>query len=332
LIGSFFTFVRWSAWATSKIPLLLACMYYAALSRPALGPAVILEMLGLILILCLYAAFGYAINGLSDRKVDRLAGKPDKLGEMPEARVQAFFWSVLGAGILVPLAIYRDRPAVLAILAFSYLLAAGYSLRPVRFKERGLLGVAAAALAQRTLPAVLVFAAMQYWDWAAIAICMLSTVIGLRYILIHQILDEAGDRRSGVATVATAYGGDRLRVILERQLLPAEIGLAAVTVALISTSYWVLLPVSLAYLVWLLAQYATQRPGDEGSAFSIETYNKALENYYGLYLPLALAVLLAAEDAAFWSVVAFTLAWRSRLIGREFRNFGTVARRLLRVA
>jgi 4-hydroxybenzoate polyprenyltransferase len=134
LIGSFFTFVRWSAWATSKIPLFLVCIYYAALSRPAPGASVILEMLGLLLILCLYAAFGYAINGLADRRLDRLAGKRDKLGEMPEARVKAFFWLVFGASVIAPLLIYRNRPDILALVAASYLLAAGYSLPPVRFK------------------------------------------------------------------------------------------------------------------------------------------------------------------------------------------------------
>jgi 4-hydroxybenzoate polyprenyltransferase len=195
-----------------------------------------------------------------------------------------------------------------------------------------MLGVVVAALAQRTLPAVLVFAAMRYWDWAAVALCLLSTIIGIRYILIHQILDEEGDRRSGVTTVATVHGGNRLRLVVKRCLLPLEVGVAALTVALIAISHWLLLPVSLAYLLWVLAQYAVLRAGAEGPGFSIESYNKVLEDYYGLYLPLTLAVLLAVEDGAFWSVVVFTLAWRARLIGRELRHLREVGGRLLKAA
>ncbi len=328
-IGSFFTVIRWNEWATSKIPLFFVCMYYAALSRPVLVPSVILELLGLLLILCLYAAVGYAINSLSDREVDRVSGKRDKLGEMPEGRVKAFLWLVFGASVVAPLLIYRDRLDVLALLALSYLLAAGYSLPPVRLKERGMLGLVASAVAQRTLPATLVFTAMQYWDWAAIGLCALGTIIGIRYIVVHQILDEAADRRSGVRTTATAHGGSGVRRILKWFLFPLEVGVAALTVALISMQHWVLVPVSLTYLLWLLVQYAVLRPGDERSRFSIASYY-VLEDYYNFYLPVTLAVFLAVDDAAFWSVVGFTLTWRTRLIGRELRNVVKVGRRLLK--
>ncbi len=327
-VGSFFTVIRWNEWATSKIPLFLACMYYAALARPALDTPVLPEMAGLLLVLCLYAAFGYAVNSISDREADRAGGKRDRFGEVPPTRRMAFFWAVLATGIALPLILYWRRPEVLALTGFAYLLAAAYSLPPVRFKERGVLGLAAATLAQRTLPAALVFTAMAHWDWAAVGLCCLATIIGGRYIVVHQILDEAADRRAGLRTAATTHGGSGLHRILKRILFPLEVAIAAVTLALIAWLHMLLVPVTIAYLLWLIAQYAALREGDERSRFSVASYY-LLEDYYDFYLPVTLAVCLALRDSVFWSVVIFTLLWRTRLIGREWRNAGRVVRRLL---
>jgi 4-hydroxybenzoate polyprenyltransferase len=94
------------------------------------------------------------------------------------------------------------------------LLAALYSLPPVRLKERFVLGWGASALAQRTLPLVIIFEALKGWDVVAVGLIVLSTLIGLRSIVVHQLRDRDNDRRSGVLTVATAENPQRLVAML----------------------------------------------------------------------------------------------------------------------
>ena len=206
VIASLFTVSRWNEWATSKIPLFFACIFYAALSRPAVEPAVLLEMIGLLIILCLLAAFGYSLNAIVDRTKDRDGGKRDKLGEIPEHRVLVSFGLIVIASFIVPLLIYSDRPDALLVLGIAYALGFAYSVAPIRLKERGIAGIICAALAQRTIPIMFTFVAMTFWDWTATWFCALGALVGLRYIVVHQILDEQVDLKTGVQTSGTTIG------------------------------------------------------------------------------------------------------------------------------
>ena len=324
VIVSFFTVIRWKEWATSKIPFFFACMYYAALSRPAIETGAILEMLGLLLILCLYAAFGYSLNGIVDRAKDRAAGKRDKLGEMPERRILMSFWLIVVTGVFVPLLIYSDRPDALLVLGFAYTVAIAYSAPPIRLKERGIAGIICAAAAQRTIPVIFIFVAMSLWDWTAFWFCALSTVIGLRYIVIHQIFDEDGDNRTGVETSATIHGSTVLSRTLKTAIFPAECVMLLVAVVSIATSHMAVAAMTAVYFAWLLLQYLTLGNDEDYRRFSIDSYY-VLEEFYNFYLPLTLVILLASSHPAFWSLVGITVLWRIRLVGRELRNVAMVA-------
>jgi 4-hydroxybenzoate polyprenyltransferase len=323
-VASFFTVIRWKEWATSKIPFFFSCMFYAALARPATDTGVMFEMLGLLLILCLYAAFGYSLNAIVDRDTDRAAGKRDKLGEMPERRVSVSFWSIVVAGIAAPLLIYWDRPDVLAVLGIAYAVALGYSAPPIRLKERGIAGIICAAAAQRTIPVILIFVAMRHWGWTAFWLCALSTLIGIRYIIIHQILDEKGDLATGARTSATTHGTIALRHALKMAIFPTECAVLFVTVVSMATSHLAVAVMTAIYLAWLFLQYLTLGNENEYRRFSVDSYY-VLEEFYNFYLPLMLAILLAASNPAFWSLAAFTVLWRIRLVGRELRNIARVA-------
>jgi 4-hydroxybenzoate polyprenyltransferase len=195
----------------------------------------------------------------------------------------------------------------------------------VRFKERGLLGVLAAAIAQRTLPAVIVFQAMQHWDWTAVAVCVLSTLVGLRYIIVHQIADERLDVKGGVRTLATIRGVSFMRWMMEWVLFPLELVTLAAALVLMSTSLPAVGVLGLLYAAWVFAQLILGSGNPK--KLSSTTY-ETLRDFYCGYWPLLLAVLLASRDAAFFAVLAFTVIWQFRIIRWEVRDLRRSVRQI----
>ena len=315
---------RLHEWWPSKIPLLLACILYAALTRAAPDPALLARMLWLLLALCGYAAFGYSVNSFSDRFVDG-AGKANPFTGMPESTAYAVMLAglvVAFAPALIFSAVYAGTSVSVLFLA-SFGLAAAYSLAPVRLKERGFLGVLAAALAQRTLPAAIVFEAMGAWDSASVMLCLLSTPIGIRYMLVHQISDEAADRAAGVSTFATERGTPRLKRYIGRLVFPGELALLAVTLWLMSYTAPGLVPAVTLYLAWCALQIATRK--DSGWSFASDTY-RVLAPFYYLFLPVTLAVLLTAREPGFWPALLLTCIWTCRRFLSEFRILTKIIR------
>ncbi|MBA2446741.1 MAG: hypothetical protein H0V51_01810 [Chloroflexi bacterium] len=156
---------RWSDWFRSKVPLLLVAFSYHALLAN-LAPVAFAERLAAIFaFICLGYAFGYAVNDFADRDVDRLAAAVAPLIGLAAAGVATL-----------------------------------YSLPPVRFKERGWLGLLVSAAAQRSLPALIIAATFDDLGWEAALFACLLLLIGLRWILVHQILDSPADLEAGVRT------------------------------------------------------------------------------------------------------------------------------------
>jgi 4-hydroxybenzoate polyprenyltransferase len=314
--------VRWDEWYDSKVPLFLVCMYYAALSRPAPGARLLGEMGFLLVLLCAYAAFGHMVNDFSDRRVDRAAGKRKVLATFSEPRARALVLLAALAGPILAVVFYFERPDVIAVVGIAYVLAALYSLPPARLKERRTLGLIAAAVAQRTLPAVIVFQALGPWDWTAAALCVLSTMVGLRYILVHQILDLRNDARAGTETFGTAHGVDFLCRLISRIVFPLEVaslGCAAITMGASLPAVWAAAGL---YALWVQIElWQMRRLGQSISSISYAL----LADFYVVYGPLLLTMMLALRNVAFVAMLALNVVWLLRsfrlLIGDTARLF-----------
>jgi 4-hydroxybenzoate polyprenyltransferase len=306
--------VRWNEWYDSKIAFLLLCMYYVALSQPNAGGWLQAEMGILLAALCAYASFGHMINDFSDRQTDRAAGKRNVLADLSERRALALLVAAGAVGAIFVLP-YWQRPGVVALFGFAYALAAFYSLPPLRLKERGAAGLVAAALAQRTIPCLIVFSALNFWDWTALALCALGTLVGFRYIVVHQILDAYNDARSGIKTFGTTHGADSLSAILTRILFPLELMCLGAAILLMGRSVpavWVMGPL---YALWLFVQRKRQ-PHRRMSPISYSL----LADLYFVYWPLLLALVLALRDLVFIGVLAFTIAWLFRNLSLLIAN------------
>lgn len=145
------------------------------------------------------------INDLTDREIDERAGKerwitflPSPAGTMiPVFLLASGFFALIKAGGNIP---------VLASYTATVLLGILYSLRPVRFKERGLWGILAYSLSAAILHALVP------WTLFRPAFLLLpllfSVVIGekLAQILFHQIVDFDSDSAGNVKSFAVTAG------------------------------------------------------------------------------------------------------------------------------
>lgn len=313
LLGSARALVRWGEWYDSKIPLFLLCLYYAALSGPALGLRLIGEMAMVLLTLCICASFGYILNDFSDREADRRAGKQNALADVAAPRAVTIVLVAAAAGLASALYYWR-QPNAVALLALCYGLATIYSAPPARLKERGAIGLIVAALAQRTAPAAFIFEAMRSWDWTAVALCILGTVIGLRFILIHQLRDSANDAQAGVNTFGTVYGTALLTRLLWQFLFPLELACLGVTVIAMGYSIPAVWALGGVYLLGLGMRQRTAWQG-----LSPLTYG-LFADLYAVYWPLTLAAVLAVRNPIFLAVLAFTILWLSPSLAVLARN------------
>ena len=157
------------------------------------------------------------INDLTDRKIDRCAGKERWITALP-----------LPGGILIPIFLLASgflalikagsNIAVLGSYTATVILGILYSVKPVRFKERGVWGIVAYSLSAAILHALVP------WTLFRPAFLLLpllfSALIGekLVQILFHQIVDFDSDSEGKIKSFAVISGrrqADRtLRTIL----------------------------------------------------------------------------------------------------------------------
>jgi len=226
------------------------------------------------------------VNSLADNRHDEASGKGSVFSGWSTRRARTAV--LVAAGIsVVPLVIGADEhPAAIGSMIVSMAVAAAYSLPPLRLKERGVLGALSSSLAQRSLPALTIFCYFEAYSLAPLVYCALTLVIGLRFILVHQVDDLAADQISGTRTLATRRGAEALKWVVTTVLLPTEFLLALLWITTASAQ--------LGVVAWALASYLAAHSLlllllRARAEFRLASY-APLSEFYCCYLPLGLAL------------------------------------------
>lgn len=315
--------VRWDEWRDTKVPLFLVALFYAALARQHAGAAFLGEMVFVFSLLCVYGAFGHMVNDYSDREADLKARKRNAMAALAPAHARALLALTAVVGLL-PSFYYLDRPLVILLLVASYAIAWAYSMPPARFKERDMLGLIAPALAQRALPPLVIFAALGPWDHVSIAIAVAGTLLGVRYMLVHQIADYKADVRAGLRTFGVVRGQQATARVI-RVLFPFEAASLAVAVFGIG---WVAPAMGVVGALYLLLfSWRTWMGAKAGEKVTPVSYGM-LSNFHILYWPVSMAAILAWREPLFTVVLLLTLASQFRAVQAEWM----MVRKLLRQA
>ena len=174
-------------------------------------------------------------NDLTDREIDRRAGKERWITSLPSPVGVLLPVLLLASGFPVLIMAGGDLP-VLASFTVTAALGVLYSLKPVRFKERGLWGIAAYALAAAILHALVPWTLFRPAYWLLPLLLCAVTGDKLVQILFHQILDFDSDRQEKIGSFAVKIGRDKALRILRFILIFA---VAADAVLLITALFLV---------------------------------------------------------------------------------------------
>jgi hypothetical protein len=279
-VSAVIALTRWREWVQSKLLLAAGAAVLLAPAAPLGDVAAALATVALL------AAFGYASN--------ELAGKHSRATALGVRASTAFVVAAAGLALGSSTAWSKGASGPVAIVG-GLVLAHAYSHRPLRLKERGRIGIVAAAAAQWMVP-VLAVAALRVDGWhepATWALALFGLAIGIRWMTIHQLHDRDADRRAQLRTYGAS--GRDLDPWL-RGALSAEVALLVLVVVLA----WPRSAVPLMAAVLWLALDLCWRRGRAALPARLRTYGGApLAELYFLLLPLALTLERALASPSF---------------------------------
>jgi len=241
-------FVRWRDWGPGKIPVLCTVAFYVGLANCQVGPAFTFDFVLFMVFAIAHSSLGYVVNDWGDRELDILHGKPNAFASLTHAQAVTALVSLSVLALLSGLP-FVWRPMVFPLWMGWVFFTLGYSLRPLRLKERGAWGLTASFLAQWSLPFLLTFAALNRFGGLDMIVFTLSvTISGATLEVAHQRYDRARDLSTQTSTLGTrtrAAKLDRLFaivLILDRIALGAILVTVAVKLAPVNIGPWSLSP------------------------------------------------------------------------------------------
>lgn len=298
--------IRSDNWFSWKIPPLLAVAYASFLVDGTDFIAAI-QSLGLILV-CIVsvASYGHIINDVFDIESDRQAGKSNVMAGMKSWQRVGLCLASIVSGFGLLLLPGRDWLAI-AVLSANYLLPTIYAVPPLRLKVRGFAGVLTDAFGAHVLPTLFVLVIVGLFRNTAsptgigIAVSALvwSLFLGLRGIIVHQILDATGDMQSNVVTFAGPQSRETLRRLVLWCFLPVEVIALCVFVGLMIPYSWILASMTGVYIVLECGKVRSglAMPIFFEASDARERYVPLLNNsFYELWLPCSLILQLCVMN------------------------------------
>ena len=291
--------VRIREWKASKLNPLFAGLGLALVTTSQYSFAVGISVVELMWVIVVNAAFGYAINNYADRTVDALAHKPNVFSTMRPRWSALIVIALLLLGVGSATLFFWNQPAVVAVCALSFGLATAYSMPPLRLKERGWLGIVSSSLAQRVIPLVAGCELFHAWNVATITYLGLAFVVGLRFMVVHQIDDEENDRLAHVTTLLARFQRGALEKFLTRVVGPLELGLIGLVIG--ATAMTNLLAGTVLALVWGLsvvfdAARLGIRPWYLASSLTYWGYDR----FYVIGLPVVVTSVIVVASPRAW--------------------------------
>jgi 4-hydroxybenzoate polyprenyltransferase len=319
---SIFAWRSWGLIRYNSIWQNVAALFYVGLARQWFDLAYLRDVAVFLIFSLIGTAYGYLVNDWADVELDRRAGKANVFHGMSRTRAALAVAACFGAMIPIGL-LFARQPGFVPLWIAWALAATFYSLPPVRFKERGGIGLVATIVAQQPIPAAMAFAALGYLrTWGALAFIAYITLRGICSDVGHQMRDRERDAAAGAATFAVRHGH---RAIASIYALGLELE-ALLLGAVLSVLTLDLPPVHLGgravALAWpLLAAYLALLPCTVGRAWTrlrrgewVDPYDESPEGpprdlLHLIHHPLPTVILplyLAAWLAAYyWPNVIF---------------------------
>lgn len=326
-------FARLAEWWEYKLCPLLAVAYATML----FSEMPVYQFVGSILLVLFAVAVGAVyvsfINDITDIEEDLRVGKRTGIMSVQPRWRWIFPVLCLSVGTAVCWYLWPDWHSmmwyIMAWISFSL-----YSIKPFRFKQRGILGVIADASGAHLFPSLFVVSVIFYqipeqaklgWE---LSVGIWSFSYGVRGILWHQFIDKANDCEAGIKTFANLVS-NRSAKHLEGPLLGVELLAFGSMLFHINLPIVYVLLVVYGFVVYLRAHFFALKP----VIFLVprkRPYQLMMLDGYQVFLPLALLLHIMITQPWGWLIlighfILFPVGIK-RLITDLFRIFSSLRR------
>lgn len=163
-------------------------------------------------------------NDYADKKIDRQAGKNKVIHEWDKKKFLVVVALLFLSYSFLTLNLSSNISHFLLSLFLFVFGALGYSLKPLRFKERGGFGVFIGGIL-RTIPLLLLFLFQESLGKLEILFLVFVSVLGFRQMFIHQIKDIKNDLKTKTITFVTKISKATATTIMLKLIFPVEISI-----------------------------------------------------------------------------------------------------------
>jgi 4-hydroxybenzoate polyprenyltransferase len=177
------------------------------------------DVLLLLIAVSLYISYGSLINDYFDMPYDKLTEKKKHIYRLKE-------WQIIGLLVLITfinfsLVLFVINDVVFTfIFLIAYFLATFYSAPPLRFKNRGLIGVICDSIIEKPLPVLLIFCFFTHFEIDTLLFVLLVGIIQFYTIVKHQIDDYENDILTKTNTFVINIGKEKAEKNLNTYFYP----------------------------------------------------------------------------------------------------------------
>lgn len=214
---------NWSVFYYNSILENLFILFYIDLVKKEWTDSNLLNIGFYILFSIFATSYGYLINDFADMDLDAQHNKPNTFSD--DSRQKSLFVVLLFFFLSIILSIeFINKTLFLPVMGVWFFFATFYSIKPVRFKERGLAGLIIIIVTQRVIPVVLVFLAFEYYKGVDIIIILILLFMrGAGSDIYHQIADSVNDSATDTKTFAVKYGIKKIKNLFRLVLISERI-------------------------------------------------------------------------------------------------------------
>lgn len=305
-------------------------MAYLIMLNDEIEPLDSLVGLGKIFLWLIGAAgFGNYLNDLTDIQDDAIAGKSNAAAKHSPF-ISTLLLVTLGSMALMPWVLPRFQWLPFTIALVHLLCFVMYSVRPFRFKERGMPGIIMDALYAHVLPAWMSISVMvsepEWYHFRShqVFLGMLGAwafSLGLRGILGHQIEDFENDKKSGTTTFVTRIGKKRAVSMLRGLFLPVEFFCFAGMWVFIDISYWWMTVGLMAFMPYKFILMKWVWKMDLEKHYQIPLFNAYFSNFYEQWMPVLVLVFLGIMDPWYWILLLIHLFLFRETVSRLYNEW-----------
>lgn len=298
--------IRATEWWEYKLPLMLAVAYATAFLSGAAVAAVAWPILFYVFATAVSYIYVSLINDFTDMEEDQAVGKKTgMLALAPPTRIFALVVSVV-LGVVLGWLMWPDALSI-AFFAGTWIVFTLYSVRPFRWKARGILGVWCDASGVHLFPTLLMISGVSTatgipinYGWLLIA-GLWSFAYGLRGILWHQFLDKPNDVQTDTNTFVSKLDGTRSRYIIAL-VVAVELTSFVLMLVYIAQPWLLVLAPIYAGLVYIRAKMLHRKP-----IFVIAPHHRPWQmimlDFYQFFLPVGLLIFAAVMQPWAWVVL-----------------------------